>query len=76
MYKGTICRENPSHYGNIQYRGLYTANRQKVRKRWKTPANGDAKLNTDDAFSGNGAATGMALLDHNGEVILSGHDNF
>jgi hypothetical protein len=41
-----------------------------------SPANGEPKLNTDGAFSSNGAATGMVLRDHNGEVILPGQDNF
>ncbi|KAK1644352.1 hypothetical protein QYE76_062157 [Lolium multiflorum] len=45
--------------------------RQKVRKKWMRPEPGVAKLNTDGAFARDGAATGMVLRDHQGDMIFA-----
>jgi ribonuclease HI len=46
--------------------------RQKARKRWIAPTEGNAKLNVDGAFDKAGAAgIGVALRDHKGDMILS-----
>ncbi|KAK1616443.1 hypothetical protein QYE76_021960 [Lolium multiflorum] len=48
-----------------------TDGRQKVRKKWVAPPLGEAKLNTDGAYSSQAAGTGMALRDHRGEIIYA-----
>ncbi|KAK1660876.1 hypothetical protein QYE76_049035 [Lolium multiflorum] len=45
--------------------------RQKVRKKWMRPEPGVAKLNTDGAFARDGAAAGMVLRDHQGDMIFA-----
>jgi ribonuclease HI len=45
--------------------------RQKVRKKWMRPEPGGTKLNTDGAFTSDGAATGMVLRDHQGDMIFA-----
>lgn len=51
--------------------GTRVDGRQKVRKKWVRLVMGETKLNTDGAFTSNGAATRMVLRDHNGEVIFA-----
>jgi hypothetical protein len=44
----------------------------RTKQRWRTPIEGEAKLNVDRAFAGFGrAGAGVVLRDHLGQVILS-----
>lgn len=66
IVKGKMCIDPAQGFRKM---GMYDDWRQKVRQRWEKPAEGIAKLNTDGAFAENGAAAGMVLRDHKGEVI-------
>ncbi|KAK1692512.1 hypothetical protein QYE76_009209 [Lolium multiflorum] len=55
----------------FQKNGAQTDGRQNVRKKWVAPPLGEAKLNTDGAYSTEAAGTGMALRDHRGEIIYA-----
>jgi hypothetical protein len=43
--------------------------RQKERKRWTRPDQGEAKLTGDGAFISTNAGTGMVLRDQSGDII-------
>jgi ribonuclease HI len=68
IVKGKMCVDLAQGFRQVR---THDEGRQKVRQRWEKPAVGVAKLNTDGAFAENGAAAGMVLRDHMGEVIFT-----
>jgi ribonuclease HI len=68
MVKGKMVLDEHQGFKRVQRQ---RDGRAPQKQSWRPPDRGEAKLNTDGAYTGAGAGAGMVLRDHQGEVIFT-----